>query len=99
VERKKKKRITVLFSSSGIGHDKRPVQGNGTASRELSPIPTVPTSDRNKSSFDSWKPLGERGSDKMPPSRDQNVKRNDAILTSDHLGAGEPRHAAAAALA
>lgn len=54
------KKMTVLFSSCDAGHDKRPVQGNGrTASRELSPIPTVPTSDRNKSSFDLWKPFGE----------------------------------------
>jgi len=30
-----------------------------TTSRELSRIPTVPTSDRNKSSFDPWKPFGE----------------------------------------
>jgi hypothetical protein len=29
----------------------------------------------------------------MPRSRDQNPKRNDAILTYTHLGAGEPPHA------
>jgi hypothetical protein len=55
-------------------------------------FPTVPTSDRNKISFDSTR-LGQ-----MPLSQNQNrrekQKRSNPILT-DLFGAGESRHAAA----
>ena len=52
---RKKSTVFILELWCRTAPDTTCVQGNGTASRELSPIPTVPTSDRNKSSFDPWK--------------------------------------------
>jgi len=51
----KKSTVFILELWCRTAPDTTCVQGNGPASRELSPIPTVPTSDRNKSSFDPWK--------------------------------------------
>ena len=52
---RKKSTVFILELWCRTAPDTTCVQGNGPASRELSPIPTVPTSDRNKSSFDPWK--------------------------------------------
>jgi hypothetical protein len=75
--------MAVLFSSSDAGHDKRPVQGNGTAScasfRRFQP--SRQAIETKAASIPGNHSARQR---QMPPSRDQSSKRNDAILTSDH---------------
>jgi len=90
------KKMAVLFSSSDAGHDKRPVQGNGTASC-ASFRRFQPSRQAIKTKAASIPGNHSARQRQMPTSRDQNSKRNDAILTSDHLDAGEPPHAAAVA--